>query len=73
MIENLKCSGYAAPEYVIEGFISTKSDVYSFGIIVLEIITGLQNSKFQTEEEADCLISYVSMNVTLTGHFIFYF
>ncbi|KAI5075295.1 hypothetical protein GOP47_0009371 [Adiantum capillus-veneris] len=32
--------GYAAPEYVMTGHLSTKSDVYSFGIVLLEILTG---------------------------------
>ncbi|MFQ6663611.1 hypothetical protein Gotur_031068, partial [Gossypium turneri] len=31
--------GYMAPEYGIEGIISTKGDVYSFGILLMEIIT----------------------------------
>ncbi|CDY20019.1 hypothetical protein BRARA_I00312 [Brassica rapa] len=32
--------GYAAPEYVMTGHLSTKSDVYSFGVVLLEILTG---------------------------------
>ncbi|GMJ10089.1 hypothetical protein like AT3G47580 [Hibiscus trionum] len=31
--------GYMAPEYGIEGIVSTKGDVYSFGILMVEIIT----------------------------------
>nr|GMD30409.1 putative receptor-like protein kinase At1g72540 [Ipomoea batatas] len=33
-------SGYAAPEYVKTGELSTRSDVYSFGVVLLELITG---------------------------------
>lgn len=32
--------GYAAPEYVMTGHLSTKSDVYSFGVVLLEMLTG---------------------------------
>ncbi|TYI41927.1 hypothetical protein ES332_A01G061100v1 [Gossypium tomentosum] len=31
--------GYMAPEYGIEGIVSSKGDVYSFGILLMEIIT----------------------------------
>ncbi|CAK9135622.1 unnamed protein product [Ilex paraguariensis] len=32
--------GYAAPEYVVTGHLTTKSDVYSFGVVLLEILSG---------------------------------
>lgn len=32
--------GYAAPEYVRTGHLTSKSDVYSFGVVLLEILTG---------------------------------
>ncbi|KAH7688743.1 Non-specific serine/threonine protein kinase protein [Dioscorea alata] len=32
--------GYAAPEYVMTGHLTTKNDVYSFGVVLLEILTG---------------------------------
>ncbi|CAD6222403.1 unnamed protein product [Miscanthus lutarioriparius] len=32
--------GYAAPEYIATGHLSTKSDVYSFGVVLLELMTG---------------------------------
>lgn len=32
--------GYAAPEYIATGEISTKQDVYGFGIVLLEIMGG---------------------------------
>ncbi|XP_010542646.1 PREDICTED: protein kinase APK1A, chloroplastic-like isoform X1 [Tarenaya hassleriana] len=32
--------GYAAPEYLATGHLTTKSDVYSFGVVLLEILSG---------------------------------
>ncbi|KAL1538103.1 non-specific serine/threonine protein kinase [Salvia divinorum] len=32
--------GYAAPEYVMTGHLTTKNDVYSFGVVLLELLTG---------------------------------
>ncbi|XP_062095621.1 receptor-like cytoplasmic kinase 176 [Humulus lupulus] len=32
--------GYAAPEYLATGHLTSKSDVYSFGVVLLEIISG---------------------------------
>ncbi|KAH9623758.1 hypothetical protein KSS87_010790 [Heliosperma pusillum] len=32
--------GYAAPEYVSTGHLTTKSDVYSFRVVLLEVFTG---------------------------------
>lgn len=32
--------GYAAPEYVMTGHLTTMSDVFSFGVVLLELITG---------------------------------
>ncbi|KAM5581443.1 serine/threonine-protein kinase PBL34-like [Rosa sericea] len=32
--------GYAAPEYVMTGHLTSKSDVYSFGVVLLEMLIG---------------------------------
>ncbi|OIW17084.1 hypothetical protein TanjilG_20188 [Lupinus angustifolius] len=32
--------GYAAPEYINTGHLTTMSDVYSFGVVLLELLTG---------------------------------
>ncbi|KAK8940657.1 Cysteine-rich receptor-like protein kinase 10 [Platanthera zijinensis] len=50
--------GYMAPEYVLHGRFSIKSDVFSYGVLVLEIITGMKLSMYESEEAND-LQSYV--------------
>lgn len=42
-------SGYAAPEYVLNGQLSEKADVYSFGIVVLEIVSGQRSNNLSIE------------------------
>ncbi|KAF7123852.1 hypothetical protein RHSIM_Rhsim12G0060800 [Rhododendron simsii] len=45
--------GYAAPEYVATGRLTTKSDVYSFGVVLLELLTGrsaVDKSKLGAEQ-----------------------
>ncbi|KAK9046198.1 hypothetical protein V6N11_052095 [Hibiscus sabdariffa] len=45
--------GYAAPEYVSTGHLTTKSDVYSFGVVVLELLTGrraVEKSRIKNEQ-----------------------
>ncbi|MFQ6644742.1 hypothetical protein Gotur_018943, partial [Gossypium turneri] len=32
--------GYAAPEYITTGHLTTMSDVFSFGVVLLELLTG---------------------------------
>ncbi|XP_054782288.1 probable serine/threonine-protein kinase PBL19 isoform X2 [Prosopis cineraria] len=35
--------GYAAPDYIETGHLTTKSDVWSFGVVLYEILTGRQS------------------------------
>ncbi|KAF4363811.1 hypothetical protein F8388_000476 [Cannabis sativa] len=36
--------GYLAPEYALGGQLTLKADVYSFGVLILEIVSGRNNS-----------------------------
>uniref|UniRef100_A0A803QGC7 Protein kinase domain-containing protein n=2 Tax=Cannabis sativa TaxID=3483 RepID=A0A803QGC7_CANSA len=37
-------TGYLAPEYALGGQLTLKADVYSFGVLILEIVSGRNNS-----------------------------
>lgn len=46
--------GYAAPEYINTGRLTTMSDVYSFGVVLLELLTGKKSvDKKRTPREQD--------------------
>lgn len=55
-------SGYMSPEYAMRGQFSVKSDVFSFGVLVLEIVSGKKNTDFYQSNQADDLLSFVSIN-----------
>ncbi|AAF15921.1 putative protein kinase; 52485-51080 [Arabidopsis thaliana] len=51
--EVMGTEGYAAPEYLATGHLTTKCDVYSFGVVLLEILSGrrvIDKSKSREEE-----------------------
>ncbi|KAF6135016.1 hypothetical protein GIB67_014065 [Kingdonia uniflora] len=48
--------GYMAPEYIARGQLTEKVDVYSYGVLVLEIISGVENNKFRSHECLDTLV-----------------
>ncbi|XP_024995120.1 cysteine-rich receptor-like protein kinase 2 [Cynara cardunculus var. scolymus] len=51
--------GYMAPEYISHGHLTEKADVYSFGVLLLEVVTGMQNRGTQTAEYTHNLVSIV--------------
>lgn len=48
-----------APEYLTHGHLSEKADVFSFGVVVLELITGQKNSRFNRDPECRSLLEWV--------------
>ncbi|KAL5725076.1 hypothetical protein ACHQM5_008261 [Ranunculus cassubicifolius] len=48
--------GYMAPEYIAYGQLTEKADVYSFGILLLEIVTGIQNNRLRNNNVSDSLV-----------------
>ncbi|XP_019414378.1 PREDICTED: probable serine/threonine-protein kinase PBL3 [Lupinus angustifolius] len=49
----LGTQGYAAPEYIATGRLTTKCDVYSFGVVLLELLSGrraIDNTKPGVEQ-----------------------
>ncbi|KAL0337425.1 UNVERIFIED_CONTAM: putative LRR receptor-like serine/threonine-protein kinase [Sesamum calycinum] len=51
-------NGYMAPEYLIHGHLSEKADVFSFGVVVLELISGQKNSKFNRDPDSQSLLEW---------------
>ncbi|KAL8241636.1 hypothetical protein R6Q59_011938 [Mikania micrantha] len=49
--------GYMAPEYLALGQLTEKADVYSYGVLLLEIVTGIQNNRSKNSEYSDSLVS----------------
>ena len=51
-----------APEYAMNGYLSTKTDVFSFGVLVLEIMSGRKNMDRHLEDHKVDLLNYVSIS-----------
>ncbi|XP_071690983.1 cysteine-rich receptor-like protein kinase 2 [Rutidosis leptorrhynchoides] len=49
--------GYMAPEYLALGQLTEKADIYSYGVLLLEIVTGIQNNRSKNSEYSDSLVA----------------
>nr|XP_043626451.1 cysteine-rich receptor-like protein kinase 2 [Erigeron canadensis] len=49
--------GYIAPEYLAHGHLTEKADVYSFGVLLLEVVSGMENNSSKITEYTDSLVS----------------
>ncbi|KAJ0735827.1 putative protein kinase RLK-Pelle-DLSV family [Helianthus annuus] len=56
--ESLDGNGYMAPEYALHGQFSMKSNVFSFGVLVLEMVAGQKNKRFQNGENIEYLLGF---------------
>ncbi|XP_075643712.1 uncharacterized protein LOC142614951 [Castanea sativa] len=52
-------SGYMAPEYVINGSLTTKVDVYSFGVVLLEMLSGCKAYHANENNEERFIVDFV--------------
>ncbi|XP_076884793.1 cysteine-rich receptor-like protein kinase 2 [Bidens hawaiensis] len=49
--------GHMAPEYLALGQLTEKADVYSYGVLLLEVVTGIQNNGSKNSEYTDSLVA----------------
>ncbi|KAM3394347.1 hypothetical protein P3S68_003349 [Capsicum galapagoense] len=56
--KTLATLGYIAPEYGLEGRVSTKCDVYSYGVMLLEIFTRRKPNEFEGDLSLKQWVSY---------------
>lgn len=50
--------GYAAPEYIMTGHLTTMSDVYSFGVVFLELLTGRRSMDKNRPRKEQSLVEW---------------
>ncbi|KAK8930490.1 Receptor-like serine/threonine-protein kinase [Platanthera zijinensis] len=55
--------GYAAPEYVMTGHLTSRSDVYSFGVVLLEIMTGRRSMDNNRPRGEHSLVEWARPNL----------
>nr|XP_027187563.1 receptor-like cytoplasmic kinase 176 isoform X2 [Cicer arietinum] len=61
--------GYAAPEYVMTGHLTSKSDVYSFGVVLLEVLTGRKAMDKRLAHREQSLVEWAKPYLKSRGGF----
>uniref|UniRef100_A0A6V7QT61 non-specific serine/threonine protein kinase n=1 Tax=Ananas comosus var. bracteatus TaxID=296719 RepID=A0A6V7QT61_ANACO len=56
--------GYAAPEYLATGHLTTKSDVYSFGVVLVEMLSGRRALDKNRPSGQHCLVEWARPYLT---------
>ncbi|XP_071725120.1 probable serine/threonine-protein kinase PBL19 [Rutidosis leptorrhynchoides] len=51
--------GYAAPDYIETGHLTTKSDVWSFGVVMYEVLTGRRSLERNRQRSEQKLLDWV--------------
>ncbi|KAL1535809.1 putative serine/threonine-protein kinase PBL19 [Salvia divinorum] len=54
--------GYAAPDYIETGHLTSKSDVWSFGVVVYEMLTGRRSLERELPKPEQKLLEWVKQN-----------
>ncbi|PHT82778.1 hypothetical protein T459_11221 [Capsicum annuum] len=63
--KTLATLGYIAPEYGLEGLVSTKCDVYSYGVMLLETFTRRKPNEFEGDLSLKQCVSYSLPDVVM--------